>query len=168
MVVFLWGPCQRSAESWHPKWRLRPRHAVLMKGRSSQARVTSVFLTRHVAVIHSAYSCYSCKQINIYYSGWSIQARGDLWHRAARAALAHKGALWDCSIFSDHYLHYSGCMRQRRVTEESCGDSAGDINKQYGLCLTWLWAGCVLKQPDMPCHMHWHKNISYVKRPTVI
>lgn len=42
----------------------------------SSVWVTSLFLTPHVVVIRSAYSCFSPKQINIYYSHSSIQLRG--------------------------------------------------------------------------------------------
>lgn len=107
---------------------LVPSVAQIMKEGSS-AWVTSLFLTPHAVVIRSAYSCFSSKQINIYYSHSSVQLRGFMTPPDC-AALPHKGTLWDGSIFGDHYLHSSARMTQRRVTEESFGDTAADINKQ--------------------------------------
>ena len=43
-------------------------------------------------------------------------------------------------------------MRQRRVTEESFGDTAADINTQYSLCLAFLWARL---RPCLRCRTRW-------------
>lgn len=91
-----------------------------------------------------------------------VFSSGDFWRRSDSAAPPHKGTLWDGSIFGDHYLHSSACMRQRRVTEESLVTLLQiSINNtasvwQAGLC------------PSLRCHLQWRvRSISYVRSAAV-
>lgn len=92
--------CQCSVEAWHQKLEVLVPSVVQIMKEDSSARVTSLFLTPHVVVIRSAYSCFSSKQINIYYSHSSVQLGGDSWQRSDCAALPHKGTLWETVLFS--------------------------------------------------------------------
>lgn len=58
-------------------------------------------------------------------------------------------------------------MRQTRVTEEFSGDTAADINKQYGLCVTYLWAACALLWAEKSFQVTLVVNLATVNQPVI-
>lgn len=127
--------CQCSVEAWHQKLEVLVPSVVQIMKEDSSARVTSLFLTPHVVVIRSAYSCFSSKQINIYYSHSSVQLGGTL-DSAQTAQRCHIKELCERRFYFQWPLSSQLCLYE---TEEGhrgiLGDTAPDINKQYSLCL---------------------------------
>lgn len=91
--------CQCSVEAWHQKLEVLVPSVVQIMKEDSSAWVTSLFLTPHVVVIRSAYSCFSSKQINIYYSHSSVQLGGTL-DSAQTAQRCHIKELCETVLFS--------------------------------------------------------------------